>query len=51
MASYTKICGHCGKKYETTTFWSRFCSLRCRVAAWRALQKKRKGVPAKTRAC
>lgn len=27
-----KICDHCHQNFQTTVYWQRFCSLRCRQA-------------------
>jgi hypothetical protein len=31
MMKFKKVCENCGKKFETPSFWARFCSTLCRV--------------------
>ena len=37
---FKKVCEHCHKPFTTSIFWARFCSARCKVAAWRKQQKQ-----------
>ncbi len=40
---FKKVCEHCGRRFTTKIFWARFCSTRCKVAAWR--KQKKQAVP------
>ncbi len=37
---YTKVCEHCGRQFVTVTFWAKYCSARCKLAAWRKAKKQ-----------
>jgi hypothetical protein len=33
------ICEHCGREFEATKYWAKYCSDACRVAAYKKRKK------------
>ena len=38
---FDKVCETCKKKFKTPIFWAKYCSDKCRVAAWRKKKKQK----------